>query len=289
MSLEEDELYPPSEVAHILVGEKNSEYHRRRKTARAWIKYHCNTPNGKKGSYNSWYGATWQEFLDPVDIEAVRSIVEAEREAARAAAEAEAKAREMVLAETAAEVAACIPFEAAATASAADMGTTTAATTPLHAVAEDVAPETGKQAAVFSMPTTPRHRSKRIFTPLRMLSGLAASLFLLILFGFPERQPAIPESVETTVAQSEPIEEIIDGESFLSSIKDEEKQASKDMSYADFASLISDREPMKPKRFFHPKLHLLDRDAAAMTLVFNENPKPEQALFLLGPPTVSPP
>jgi hypothetical protein len=67
--LDPEELYPPSKVARRIVDpvKEREEYQKWRKRAGDWVRYHCKEPDGRKGSFNAWLGATWQEFLDPAD------------------------------------------------------------------------------------------------------------------------------------------------------------------------------------------------------------------------------
>lgn len=69
LSLEPDELYPPSKVARRIVDpvQQREEYQKWRKRAGDWVRYHCKEPDGQKGNFNAWLGSTWQEFIDPAD------------------------------------------------------------------------------------------------------------------------------------------------------------------------------------------------------------------------------
>ena len=66
LSLEPDNLYMPAMVAKLISGEKK-EYNQWRVKSRAWIKYHCPSPDGKIGHWNAWKGTTWMSFIDPAD------------------------------------------------------------------------------------------------------------------------------------------------------------------------------------------------------------------------------
>jgi hypothetical protein len=69
LSLEPNELYPPSKVARRIVDpvQQREEYQKWRKRAGDWVRYHCKEPDGQKGNFNAWLGSTWQEFIDPAD------------------------------------------------------------------------------------------------------------------------------------------------------------------------------------------------------------------------------
>ena len=249
LELEGDALYPPSHVARLIAPVGTEEYDRWRKKTRSWIKYHCKEPNGKKGPYNAWYGATWQQFLDPMDKAALLDEL----------------LEQGVVPEWAPSIPMVMRHQAAAAAE-------------VHPI------------------QVPRPAARRR-APLAAM-GLAAVILLVVLLGLPRERPiggdthlaaAVPAPVITVEGALDSAQ--IMAESFMqdSPKPETEPTAEEEMSYADFAAIISDREPLKPRAFFHPKLHLIDQEAGSMTLVFNENPKPEQAMFLLDAPIISPP
>ena len=71
LSLEEEKLYLPSDVAKLQVnpGLNREEYDLLRKRLGRFIRYHTTSVGDARiGRYNAWRGKTWRSFLDPGDL-----------------------------------------------------------------------------------------------------------------------------------------------------------------------------------------------------------------------------